>query len=210
MAIRIEERFVVKAEAGPVWEYLVDPRQVVTCLPGAELVEVADERTFHGNVKVKVGTVTVSYRGKVLLAEVDHPARRVKMIGEGRESTGSGSAKMTMESRVTDLPEGGAEIVVQAELDVVGRIVQLGRGMIEQVAHQLFQQFSGCVRVRLEAEASQRRRAAAGVLDVTAPVDQPPRPPPAPEPVRLIPLVLRAFWAWIASLFRRGEGRGAR
>jgi carbon monoxide dehydrogenase subunit G len=208
MAIRIEERFTVKAEPGPVWDYLVDPRRVVGCLPGAELVEVQDERTFLGNVKVKVGTVTVSYRGKVHLAEVDAAARRVRMTGEGRESTGAGSAKMRMESTVTALPDGGALVVVAAELDVVGRIVQLGRGMIEQVAHQLFQQFSSCVRTVLESEASERRRAAAGILDVTAPTT--PRPPRPVEPVRAIPLFFRALWAWIASLFRRRKGAGAR
>jgi carbon monoxide dehydrogenase subunit G len=37
MAIRVEERFVVQAPVEHVWEYLVDPRRVVTCLPGAEL-----------------------------------------------------------------------------------------------------------------------------------------------------------------------------
>lgn len=207
MAIRIEERFVVEAEAGPVWEYLVDPRRVVGCLPGASLAEVVDERTFHGDVRVKVGAMTVAYRGTVRVVEVDEAARLVKMTGEGRESGGAGSAKMTMESRVSARPAGGTEVVVHAQLDVVGRIVQLGRGMIEQVAHQLFQQFSTCVRTVLESEASQRRRAAAGVLDVTAPAT--PRPPPEPEPVRAIPLLFRALWAWIRSLFRRRRS-GAR
>jgi len=210
MAIRIEERFVVRAEAGPVWEYLVDPRRVVTCLPGAELAEVADERTFHGSVKVKVGTVTVAYRGKVVLAEVDAASRLVRMSGEGRESAGAGSARMRMESRIAAHPGGGAEVTVLAEIDVVGRIVQLGRGMIEQVALQLFRQFAACVSATLEAEATQRRRAAAGVLDVTAPIPGPAAPRPV-EPVRALPLLFRAFWAWIASLFRRrrpGKGGG--
>lgn len=156
MAIRVEERFVVPAPVEHVWEYLVDPRRVVTCLPGAELVEVVDERTFRGNVTVKVGTVTVSYRGRIQVAELDAAARRVKMTGEGRESTGTGSARMVMESRVSAAPGGGSEVVVLADVVVVGRIVQLGRGMVEQVAHQLFQQFAGCVRAVLEAEAAAR------------------------------------------------------
>jgi carbon monoxide dehydrogenase subunit G len=202
MAIRIEERFVVEAEPGPVWEFLVDPRRVVTCLPGAELVEVVDARTFLGDVKVRVGTVTVAYRGRVQLEEVDAAARTVRMSGEGRESGGAGSARMRMESRVEGRDGGGAEVRVLAEIDVVGRIVQLGRGMIEQVGIQLFRQFAASVAGLLEAEATQRRRAAAGLLDVTAPVAGPALPRPV-EPVRALPLLLRAFLAWIASLFRR-------
>jgi carbon monoxide dehydrogenase subunit G len=150
VAIRIEERFVVQAPAERVFAYLVDPAQVVECLPGAELVEVVDPRNFVGNVKVKVGAITVSYRGRVVLEEVDVPGGRVRMRAEGRESGGGGSAKMAMESRVAGTG-AGAEVVVVAELDVAGRIVQLGRGMFEQVAHQIFAQFSGCVRARLEA-----------------------------------------------------------
>jgi len=143
MAIRIEERFVVQAPVEQVWEYLVDPRRVVTCLPGAELVEVVDERTFRGDVNVHL--------------ELDAAARRVNMTGEGRESAGTGSARMAMESRVSAVRGGGSEVVLQADVVVVGRIVQLGRGMVEQVAHQLFQQFASCVRAVLEAEAAAPR-----------------------------------------------------
>jgi carbon monoxide dehydrogenase subunit G len=199
MAIRVEERFVVQAPVEHVWEYLLDPRRVVACLPGAELVEVVDERTFLGNVKVKVGTVTVSYRGRIHLAELDAAARRVKMTGEGRESSGTGSARIAMDSRVSAVAGGGSEVVVRADVDVVGRIVQLGRGMIEQVARQLFQQFAGCVRTVLEAEAAARSAGPGAAAAVRA-------APPREEAVRVLPTLLRALWAWILSLFRRRHG----
>jgi carbon monoxide dehydrogenase subunit G len=193
MAIHIEERFRVGAPVQAVWEYLVDPRRVVGCLPGAALTEVVDEQTFHGTMKVKVGPVTVSYRGRVRLVEVDTAGHRVRMEGDGRESTGTGSAKMAMESAVTAV-DGGTEVVVRSDVDVVGRIVQLGRGMIEQVSHQLFEQFAACVRATLEAEAAARAGEAA-----------PAPPPPRPEAVAAIPLLLRAIWAWFLSLFRRAR-----
>lgn len=198
MAIRIEERFTASAPVASVWEYLVDPRRVVGCLPGAELGEVVDERTFLGTVKVRVGTVTVSYRGRVAIVELDPDERRVRMIGEGRESAGTGSARMTLESRVVAAPSG-AEVQVRVDLDVVGRIVQLGRGMIEQVGRQLFAQFAACVRATLEAEAAagaattpEQRAAALEAASAARPRD-----------VRALPLLLRAAWAWLLGLFRR-------
>src|SRR5512137_3114863 len=106
MATRIEEKFEVGAPAASVWAYLVDPRQVVHCLPGAELTEVVDDRTFLGRVKVKVGPVTVAYQGKVLLEELDETGKRVRMSGEGRETAGAGAAQMHMESRLAPLPSG--------------------------------------------------------------------------------------------------------
>ncbi len=198
MGQRIEERFAVRAPVEKVWAYLVDPRRVVTCLPGAELTEVVDERTFHGAVKVKVGPVTVSYKGKVILEEVDAAARRVRMTGEGRESTGTGSARMAMESTLTPLPSGEVEVKVVSDVDVVGRLVQLGRGMIEQVSHQLFAQFAGCVKATLEAEAA--ASAGGGAPAAGAPL-------PVAQPVKIVPLVLGALWAVIQAFLRKLTGK---
>ncbi len=197
MAIHIEERFRVDAPVQAVWDYLIDPRRVVTCLPGAELTEVVDDRTFNGAVKVKVGTITVAYKGRVRIVEVDVASHRVRMEGEGRESTGAGSAKMRMESTVAQV-DGATEVVVRSDVDVVGRLVQLGRGMIEQVSHQIFQQFSACVRGTLESEAAAK---AAG----TAPAPMQKRA----EAVAAFPLLMRALWAWFLGLFRRKRATGA-
>ena len=186
MAIRIEERFTVNAPPDAVWSFLVDPRRVVTCLPGAQLLEVVDDRTFEGCVKVKVGAVVVTYNGRIRIEELDAPARRVKMLGAGRESTGSGSARMTMSSTVSAGTFGGAEVAVHADVDVAGRIVQLGRGLVEQVSHQIFGQFSACVRTTLEARAAGSTVA--------------PAAPPRGEAVAALPLLLRALWAWLLSL----------
>ncbi len=205
MAIEIEERFTVQAPAAAVWAYLIDPRRVVRCLPGAELVEVVDERTFLGNVKVKVGALGLTYRGRVHLDEVDETARRVRMSGEGRESAGSGQARMTMQSDIVERGPSETEVAVRASVDVVGRIVQFGRGMIVEVAHQLFQQLSACVAATLAAEAAAAAPApveTAGAEPSPA-LAQRPAAPERAEAVRVIPLLFAAFWAWLRSLFGR-------
>jgi carbon monoxide dehydrogenase subunit G len=194
---RIEERFTVKASPDAVWAFLIDPSRVVTCLPGAELTAVVDERTFDGTVKVKVGPVTVGYRGRVQLVELDRAGWRVRMTGEGRESGGAGSARMSMESRLTPQPDGATEVLVTSDVDVVGRLVQLGRGMIEQVSHQIFLQFAEQVRAALEAEKA--------VAEGGHPAAR--ARPARPEAVAALPLLLRAFWAWLKGLFGRGATR---
>src|SRR6185503_18170389 len=112
-----EETFELRAPVDRVWSYLVDPRQVVDCLPGAELTEVKDDSTFLGRVKVKVGPVTAAYNGKVTITNRDDGAHVVSMVGEGREATGSGSAKMTMTSRLATLPTGVTQVRVTADVD---------------------------------------------------------------------------------------------
>jgi len=188
--MRIEERFVVKAAAGEVWSFLVDPRRVVGCVPGGELEEVLDERTFRGQIRVTVGALSLAYRGRVRLAEVDAAALRVTIVGEASEGSGTGSARLTLRSWLVARPDGATEVVALLEAEVVGRIVRILRGMVEQFAHEVFQDFAACVRSTVESEASGRRA-----------------PAPRREPMRVMPLLLRTLRAWLAGLVGpRGDG----
>jgi uncharacterized protein len=222
MAFGIKETFRVQAPVDRVWRYLVDPRQVVNCLPGAELTADEGERVYSGKVKVKVGPVTAAYAGRARLTEVNDAEHVVRMDAEGRESGGAGSAKLRMTSRVAAHPEGGSEIRVEAEVDVAGKIVQFGRGMIEAVSKQLFKQFVSCVRATLEAPAA-TATPATPAPERQAPSSGQPQMAPATradntrvaqpdsattaKPVAVVPLVFRAIWAtlsgWVARLFGR-------
>ncbi|MFN2563486.1 MAG: SRPBCC family protein [Gemmatimonadaceae bacterium] len=225
MGFGIKETFRVAAPVDRVWSYLVDPHQVVTCLPGAELTGDEGERVYLGKVKVKVGPVTASYAGRARLTEVNDAEHVVRMDAEGRESGGAGSAKLRMTSRVEAHPDGGAEVRVEAEVDVAGKIVQFGRGMIEAVSKQLFRDFVVCVRARLEspaataaaaptaAAASQSASGSAGPQAAPATradntrVAAPTSPAPGAKPVAVLPLIFRAVWAnltgWVARVFGR-------
>jgi carbon monoxide dehydrogenase subunit G len=203
MAIEIKETFEVQAPIEKVWRFLLDPAQVVTCMPGAALDEIVDARTFHGTVKVKVGAITTSYKGKVQLVEVDESGYRLQMVAEGRE-TGGGTAKGTMESTLRTLPGGKTEVVGSANVDLTGRIMQVGRGMIQGVSHQLFLQFVARTKERLEtAEAA----SAAGADGGAAPARSVPAAP-ADNSIRIVPIVLNVIWTAILRFFRRLLGRG--
>lgn len=197
MGFKIEERFEVQAPVEQVWKYMIDPQRVVHCLPGAELLEVQDERSFLGAIKVKVGPVAMSYKGQAKFTEVNEETHQVRMVGDAREVGGSGSTKVSMLSTVTALPNGGSEVVVNAEVDLVGKIVQFGRGMIEEVSRQMFRQFSACVKKQLE------------VVDEAKPEENKPAPPPQEtQAVAVAPLASKALWAIIVRFFRRLFGKG--
>lgn len=185
MAIRIDERFVVKAPAGAVWGYLVDPRRVVRCVPGGELDEVVDERNFRGKIRVRIGAVTLRYGGRVRLAEVDAAARRVRIVGEAREPRGTDSGRLWLDSWLASLPDGSTEVVARIHADVFGPAVELLRGMIEQLTREVFRDFAACVRATIEAEQG-------------GPVAAAPRR----DALHPIPLLLRALRSWIAGLVR--------
>lgn len=209
--IRIEETFRVEAPLERVWRYIIDPHRVVRCLPGAELTGEEAERTYLGRVKVKVGPVTASYSGRAQLADIDETTHSVRLTGEGRETGGAGSAKLSMTSRITGLPGGATEVRVDADIDIAGRIVQFGRGMIEGVSKQLFRQFADCVRAELETPlAAAEFTAPSPTLSVassTAASTPPPTSPPAVKPVRALPLLFKWLWSVLLDLIRRFSPR---
>jgi carbon monoxide dehydrogenase subunit G len=188
MPIEIRERFCIQAPVDAVWQFVMDPHRVVTCMPGAQLEEVVDERTFLGSVRVKVGAIAATYRGRVQLVEVDAAGHSVRMVAEGRE-TGGGQARGTMASSLRPAPAGGTEVVAEATIDLTGRVVQVGRGMIEGVAQQLFRQFTAALKERLEATGAAEEAPPAAAS-----------PPPA---LRLAPLLFRALWESLLRLLRR-------
>jgi carbon monoxide dehydrogenase subunit G len=159
-------------------------------MPGAQLEEVVDDRTFLGSVRVKLGAITTSYKGRVQISEMDAQAHTVKLTAQGRE-TGGGTAKGTLHSQLRSLPDGQTEVAAQASVDLTGRVMQMGRGMIQGVSHQLFQQFVASTRERLEAPP--------GTAAELAPAES--------TPIRAIPLLLSTLRTAIVRFFRRLLGR---
>ena len=198
MAFKFEETFQVQAPIDRVWRYLTDPRRVAACLPGAVITRVESDHVFYGTVKATVGPVTGYYSGRAELTEVDEAGHVVRLSAVGREPAGAGSAKLRMTSRVIALDGGGAEVRVEAEVDVAGKILQFGRGMIDPVAKQLFHQFAECARAELETpdEAETAATAAATVPSGAAANAQ---------PIRIIPLLMRVLWNAIKRLIGRGS-----
>ena len=192
MAIEIKESFQVNAPIDAVWRFLLDPQQVVLCMPGAELEEVVGDDTFLGNIKVKVGPITASYRGRVRFTAVDRQRYSIQMTAEGVEA-GGGSAHGTMSSRLSQSADGGTEVVAEASAELTGRVMQFGRGMIQGVSQQLFRQFADAVVQRLESPEAAAQAA-----------------PAERQPIRVLPLVFRHIWSAIVRFFRRLLRRSAK
>jgi carbon monoxide dehydrogenase subunit G len=155
-------------------------------MPGAVLEEIVDDSTFLGGVKVAVGPITTSYKGRVQFTEKDESNYRIQLTAEGREGSG-GTARGTMSSAMRATEDGQTEVSVDVHVDVTGRIVQIGRGLMQDVASDMFGQFVSCVKARLEGAGP------AMESESVAPV----------KPVAIVPLVLRAIWSAIVRLLRR-------
>src|SRR4051794_33957248 len=144
MALKLENEFVVTAGIEPTWAMLLDLSKVAPCLPGAAVEPGDQEGSYRGSVRVKLGPVTVDYKGTAQLEEVDESARTVVVAVDGKETRGQGSASARIRNSLT--AEGDATRVrVETELNVTGRPAQFGRGIMQDVSARILSDFATCL-----------------------------------------------------------------
>ncbi len=151
MAFQVIKTFVVKAPTDAVWRFLIDPRQVAACMPGAAITNQVDDRTYAGTMTVKVGPVTTSYKGKVVFERLDAGEHAADIVATGQDVKGKGGASMKLSSRLVELSPGETEITATSDVNITGLLAQMGRGMIQDVSDELFAVFSKNVREHLES-----------------------------------------------------------
>src|SRR5262245_36486595 len=189
MAIKIEKTFQVQEPLERVWKFLSDPRKVANCVPGAQITEAVDDRTFKGLIKVQVGPSVTDYKGQAHIERLDEQSHEIEMVGKGQDIRGKGSASMKMTGKVQSLPEGGCEVFTVSEVKDVGLLAQRGDRMNNEVSNKMFEQFSANLRRELEKERS-------------AQSGSPPSPTAEaatePEPIKALPIVASVIGEGIA------------
>jgi carbon monoxide dehydrogenase subunit G len=176
-------------------------------MPGAELTEIVDERTWKGKLNAKFGPVTMAFAGTVVMESRDDEAKRVVLKARGMEQKGKGAAEATVTSWLEPGPDDGQTTVkMQAEIVLTGTAAQLSRGLLPEISRKLTQQFADCLQESMQAE---QVAAAAGAPAEAAPQPAPARPAAA-KPVGGIGLGLSAIWALVRNFFRRLFGGGTR
>ncbi len=191
--MQLENSFSVNAPPDRVFAYLLDVNKVVGCVPGAELSEVVDEKTFKGKVKVKVGPITVAYSGTARIAERDDAGRSATLEAEGRETTGPGSARAKAIMKV-DAEGSGSLVKVTTDYSVAGRVAQFGRGVMEDVSRRIVNDMAACIKANVEGQQQMR-----GAVEGGAPVEAPKQV--TAKPVNAITLFFQVLWSGIRKLF---------
>jgi carbon monoxide dehydrogenase subunit G len=149
--MQLENSFTIDAPIEKAWEALNTPQTIAPCFPGATLTEYEGD-SFSGTVKVKLGPISLTYKGKGVYKERDDAAHRVVIDASGRDSRGNGTAEATVVGTMTaDGPDKTAVTMV-TDMKITGRPAQFGRGVISDVADKIIGQFASCVASKLQGE----------------------------------------------------------
>jgi len=147
--MELTNEFTVPLSPDRAWGVLTDLERIAPCLPGARLTEIEGD-DHKGEVKVKVGPISATYKGVARFVEQDEAGKRAVLQAEGRDAR-QGSASATVTATLT--PDGsGTKVVVSTDLTVAGKVAQFGRGVLADVSVKLLDQFAECLNQQLHDE----------------------------------------------------------
>jgi len=142
--MQLENTFTVPVDIDTVYDALNDPEKVTPCFPGAALTS-QDGDDFTGTVKVKLGPISMTYKGKGTFVERDKASHKVVVDAQGRDSRGNGTASAKATLTMVDAGSGQTKVTVLTEMQVTGKPAQFGRGVMADVGDKILGQFASCL-----------------------------------------------------------------
>ncbi len=161
MSMELDNSFTVPVPPEQAWDVLLDVKRIAPCMPGATVDEV-DGDVVNGHIKVKVGPVSLTYRGTATFTERDADARTVVVEASGKETRGAGTASATVRASLEPDSSGtGTMVTMHTTMNVTGRPAQFGRGVMVEVGGKLVDQFAANLAKQIAGEGADSTSAAA-------------------------------------------------
>ncbi len=173
MAMELDNSFTVPVPPEQAWDVLLDVKRIAPCMPGATVDEVEGD-VINGHIKVKVGPVSLTYRGTATFTERDADARVVVLEASGKETRGAGTASATVRASLEpDASGNGTLVTMHTTMNVTGRPAQFGRGVMVEVGGKLVDQFAANLATLLGEEGPDSTAAADGGVAAGAAATRP-------------------------------------
>ncbi len=212
MAIELDNSFTVPVPPEKAWDVLLDVERIAPCMPGASVQSISDDgNEIEGQVKVKLGPLSLTYKGTAKFIGKDQANQTITIEATGKETRGAGTASANVQATLKPADVTGSTLVsIHTSLNVTGRPAQFGRSLLPEVSGKLIAQFA----TNLEALISSDNPAAAASEETASPeadgtaadssgAAAPAAATPAPAPVMKQEESLNAFKFVVVPVLKR-------
>ena len=200
--MEFDNEFEVPAPLDQAWDILMDIQRIAPCVPGAELTEVVDDKTYKGKISVKLGPVALTFNGQTTFEELDAENYSAKLKAQGTDSKGRGGAHANVAFRM-ESSDNGTKVIIDTSLQLSGAVAQYGRGvgMVKDLSQQIIGQFAENLKNNvIDAEIETEKEIDLGQEDSkTVPAKETPKP--AAAPIQVGSMGLMVIWNAIKRLF---------
>jgi carbon monoxide dehydrogenase subunit G len=146
----LEGKFTLKAPIQEVWDFLLKPETLASCIPGAEKMEAIDDKTYESVVKQKVGPISVKFKFTTKITEID-PPRHLKAVGQGADIAKAGTFSQETTVDLTEISKDEVEVSYTSNVSLVGRLATFGERIMRAKAKSVGEEFTRNLQEKLKS-----------------------------------------------------------
>ena len=137
----IEGGFTLKAPIDKLFDFMLKPDTILTCLPGAESVTTISDTSYECIVKQKVGPIKTRLKFINNLTVVNKPTH-MEIEGEGEDMTKLGHFKQKTVVDLIDKGNGETEVKYKTDVNIVGKLAMFGDRIMRAKAKDTEKEFT--------------------------------------------------------------------
>jgi carbon monoxide dehydrogenase subunit G len=155
MAIELDNSFTVPVPPEKAWDVLLDVERIAPCMPGASVTSISDDgNEIEGQVKVKLGPLSLTYKGTAKFTEKDQENLTIAIEATGKETRGAGTASANVQAVLKAADAGSTLVSIHTSLNVTGRPAQFGRSLLPEVSGKLIAQFASNLEALIASDST--------------------------------------------------------
>ena len=145
----MEGKFTLKAPIQKIWDTLLEPETLLSCIPGAEKIERLDEKTYDCIVKQKVGPISVKFKFKSVITKMDSPTH-IEIEGEGEDIAKAGHFVQKSSVDLREISPSEVEVTYRSDVNIVGKLAMFGERIMRAKAKKVEEEFTLALQERLK------------------------------------------------------------
>jgi carbon monoxide dehydrogenase subunit G len=135
--VELDHSFTTGKPAAYNLEAILDLDRIIPCVEGGTVLERTGPDEAKAEIKVRMGAMSMTFRGTVSVAERDDDAHRAVLKVKSKDVGGSGYANADVAFTLAD---GGGTIHTAAQVN--GKAASMGEGVVSSVLDALINDFT--------------------------------------------------------------------
>ncbi len=149
--MKFSQRVMVPVARKPLWDFLMDIPKVAQSLPGVEKVDQIDNDTYEGTLKVRVGPISLTLQGKIIMEQRDHENYRATMRAEASDRRAAGAVRGKTSMELKEISATETELLVETDVNILGKIGEFGQPIIRKKSEGMLKEFVENIKKQLVA-----------------------------------------------------------
>src|SRR3954451_12286303 len=135
--VELNHRFETGKDTDYNWDAVLDLDRIIPCVDGGKVLERESDEKAKAEIKVKMGAMSMTFRGTVEVVERDDDAHSAVLAVRSKDVGGQGYANADVAFTLTD---GGGDIHTAAQIN--GKAASMGEGVVQSVLDALIKDFA--------------------------------------------------------------------